>query len=170
MTLLSVCLIMIKTFQKLQTFMLYQNTVLKPDRLTLWPDKKFVWTSSQNKHYIRALQPQNVLSTTKKSRWILEYPLFSSSLFIALTVQITGWDKHLFCEAMGHSSNVGLTQTICLKGTGRNYITKFQNRNRKVTFAIKMIFHFSLSKCPTALKLQMSPCSHYQVTAHFPSL
>lgn len=60
---------------------------------------------------------------------MLEHLPFSSSLFITLTAQIRGWDKRLFCSAMEHSGNVELPQAICSKGTGRNYVPKFQNSN-----------------------------------------
>lgn len=106
-------------------------------------------------------RPQNVLSTTESHAGYLSIPRF-----------------HLLClslwqHRLGDGANicfVRLWDTVVMaswrrrfvqKGTGRNYVPKFQNRNWKVIFAIKVIFHCCSSNCSLALKLQLSSCSHY---------
>ena len=119
---------------------------------------------SLSKRCIKALPPQNILPLQS---WILEHPLLSSSLFIALTAQIRGRDEHLFCKAAEHSGNGELTGTICSKGTGRNYVQKIQNRKRKVILAIKVIFHCGSSRCCPALEFQWSSSSHHKSAQMF---
>lgn len=52
-------------------------------------------------------------------------------LFIAVTAQIRGWDKYLFCKVMEHSGNGELTQMICSKGTRRNCVQKIPKQKLK---------------------------------------
>lgn len=124
-----------------------------PERSTLWSDKTFVWTLSLSKHYIKAPRLRKCSLNRRKSCRILEHPPFSSSLFIAVTAQIRGRDKHLFCWAVEHSGNGELTQTICSKGTGRKLCPEIsKTETERSDLPLKWYFIVARQKRCRALK------------------